>query len=238
MARNEWTSSCNPIQLLTFQGVSSTPRQLRLLLLAIDSKTFYADGSVYAATGIIEKYADGRAGEQDRRQAEHILLGALYRYEPLGYEQAILGLTMRCTAAQIEIRPTNLFDPLAKFYNHLLVCNLIRDIFSPTIPHLNPAILQYSNGLVPRLAHTIYNEKRFDEIGVVADALEDAGHEDICQTCKGTGWLPMGMVVRQMMYKECDNCKRTGIDPNGLLVHLRAPLEHVRGCYALDLLRS
>jgi hypothetical protein len=58
-----------------------------------------------------------------------------------------------------------------------LLRELIRDIFGApgrTVP-INPAWLAWNNGTGRRLAELIYEEKRFDHLPVLADALEEAG---------------------------------------------------------------
>ncbi len=90
-------------------------------------------------------------------------------------------------------------------------CGLLRDQvgnpFRPS-PPLPPAVLAYSDRLVPRLAQAAYDERQLPEgtldagrLAVLADALLDAG---------------------------CDD--------EELLAHLRSPGPHVRGCFAIDII--
>ena len=46
---------------------------------------------------------------------------------------------------------------------------------------VEPAWLAWDDGTVPRLARLVYDERRFDLLGVLADAIEDAG-------CCDAGW--------------------------------------------------
>jgi hypothetical protein len=82
---------------------------------------------------------------------------------------------------------------------------LLRDIvanpFRP-VP-IERAWLTWNEGLVPTLAQAIYHERTFDHLPILADALEDAGCDDLA-----------------------------------LLTHLRDDRDHVRGCWALDLILS
>ena len=79
---------------------------------------------------------------------------------------------------------------------------LLRDIlgnpFRPTA--IDPGVLSWSDGTVAHLARSIYDERAFDRMPILADALEGAG---------------------------CDNAD--------ILAHCRAPGEHVRGCWVVDL---
>jgi hypothetical protein len=56
---------------------------------------------------------------------------------------------------------------------------LLRDIFGPLafrpLPRLNAAWLAWESGTVPKLAAAIYDERAFDRLPVLADALEEAG---------------------------------------------------------------
>jgi hypothetical protein len=82
-------------------------------------------------------------------------------------------------------------------------CALLRDIVgTPQGPPsaVDPAWLHWQGGAVPKLAAGIYDERAFDRLPLLADALEDAGCADatILGHCRGSG-------------------------------------EHVRGCWAVDL---
>lgn len=68
-------------------------------------------------------------------------------------------------------------------------CHLLRDIFgNPFRPvTIDPAWLTWNCGTVVHLAQAIYDERAFDRMPILADALEDAGcHDaDILEHCRG-----------------------------------------------------
>jgi hypothetical protein len=68
---------------------------------------------------------------------------------------------------------------------------LVRDIFgNPFRPaSCGPSWLTHGGGVVPKLAKAIYEERAFDRLPVLADALEDAGGADaaILAHCRGPG---------------------------------------------------
>jgi hypothetical protein len=74
-------------------------------------------------------------------------------------------------------------------------CNqaaLLRCIFGNPLrpgPPLAPAVLSWDGGTVAKLAAAIYEERAFDRLPVLADALEDAGCADaeILGHCRGGG---------------------------------------------------
>ncbi len=106
------------------------------------------------------------------------------------------------------------------------------------------------------LARTIYDDRRWGDLGILADALEEAdclgeecseclgyGKRWRCAACRGQWLLPGGegpntcpaCPGRPTKPVACPVCIGAGIQ-NPLLAHLRSPGPHARGCWALDLL--
>jgi hypothetical protein len=84
----------------------------------------------------------------------------------------------------------------------LVQCDLLRDIFKPfASTAVDPAWHSWNGGTIVVLAQFIYDERAFDRLPILADALEESG---------------------------CAN--------QDVLVHCRHPGEHVRGCWAIDLI--
>jgi hypothetical protein len=56
-------------------------------------------------------------------------------------------------------------------------------------PEIDPAWLKWQRGFVPKMAATIEKERRWSDLPVLADALEDAGCEDrfILDHCRDAG---------------------------------------------------
>jgi hypothetical protein len=89
------------------------------------------------------------------------------------------------------------------------LCQVLRDIFGNPFhpqPVVEPSVLLWQDGTVPRLGEAAYKERNLPggtldarRLAVLADALEDAGATD-----------------------------------TQLLEHLRGPGPHVRGCHAVD----
>jgi hypothetical protein len=81
--------------------------------------------------------------------------------------------------------------PLTHEAGHFWRANLLRDIFgNPFRPAtLDPAWLRWNDDAIPKLAQAIYDERSFDRLPVLADALEDAGCTDaeILKHCRQPG---------------------------------------------------
>ncbi len=94
--------------------------------------------------------------------------------------------------------------------------------------------LAWNDGTIPKLAQAIYDERRFADMPLLADALEEAGCEDaaILGHCRGTdgAWCPkcqgMKKTETNQPFGPCTTCGGVG--------KLRGP--HARGCFVLDLL--
>lgn len=117
---------------------------------------------------------------------------------------------------------------------------ILRDIvgnpFRPVeLPRCSPW-LTWNDCTVPKLARSIYDARAWDEMPILADALEEAGcdNEEILRHCRGQERCPRCLrnsgwgVDGTQADSDCLPCKGTGWIP--LLS------SHVRGCWVLDLL--
>ncbi len=75
--------------------------------------------------------------------------------------------------------------------SHPQPCHLLRDIFgNPFRPAIaDPVWLAWEDGTVPALAQSIYDERAFDRLPILSDALEEAGctNTDILGHCRQPG---------------------------------------------------
>jgi hypothetical protein len=82
-------------------------------------------------------------------------------------------------------------------------CTLLRCIFgNPFRPvTLNPTVLTWNGGTVPRMAQAIYDDRRFSDLPILADALEEAGcdNPDILAHCRSEGPHVRGCWVVDMI---------------------------------------
>jgi hypothetical protein len=100
-------------------------------------------------------------------------------------------------------------------------------------------ILTWNDGCVPKLARAVFDGRRFDDLPILADALEESGCQDrqILDHCRGVERCdcPCGLGKVTLRYAEehrlcCLRCGGTGRVPPGC--------GHVRGCWVLDLILS
>jgi hypothetical protein len=86
-------------------------------------------------------------------------------------------------------------------------CDLLRDVFGyPFRPaSLDPALLAWRGGLAVAIAAEVYEERAFDRLPILADALEEAGCTDreVLLHCRGPAPHARGCwVVDRMLSKD------------------------------------
>jgi hypothetical protein len=202
MTEAEWRISDNPYNLLEFLFAATSERKVRLLAVACCREDARVMGH-----------------DRSRRTVEwmdrmiHGLASANDPDEPSDDNHDYLDAVNYCigvfTAGDVEaavwaimwtVEAINQIDPSSASDRQRAQATLIRDIFgNPFRPvSVDPA---WRTSTVVSLAQGIYDERAFDRLPILADALEDAGCTDA-----------------------------------DMLNHCRQPGEHVRGCWALDLL--
>jgi hypothetical protein len=174
------------------------------------------------ALEVAERYADGLASEEARRDAEEAAAAAHYELRRARFtEDPSLAWSWageQLTRAAVLVASHGLFyaEDAADYARRSLAgvgdedaeeraqCALLREITGPlpgALPAVDPLWLLANDRAALRLAGESFERGAFDLLPVVADALEDAG---------------------------CDAVE--------ILAHLRGPGPHVRGCWCVDLL--
>jgi len=218
MTEEEWLSKAQPKDMLDFLQGRSTQRKLRLFACACSRRVFHLleDEQFWRIVDVIESLVDGQgqiplAIEHERalrlfnrwRESASEKPGFLSLLEPA--HQAVVGvasesifvalstfrLVLRAESADyMRRRPV---FPLIEFdeLDRVLVkphCEVIDDIFgNPFRPvTFDP---RWRTSDVVGLARAIYDDKAFERMPILADALMDAGCEDeqIIAHCRGDG---------------------------------------------------
>jgi hypothetical protein len=156
------------------------------------------------AVEVSECYADGQAKFQEMRGAGRQAEGQ----RPLWATRLVMGIIRRDAADalhEVLFRlPHWCSTPISWGEAQRALCDVICDVFGNPFrrpPPLPPEVLAWNDSTVRRLAQAMYDSGAFSHMGVLADALLDAGCAD-----------------------------------EDLLAHCRSGGEHVRGCWAVDLL--
>jgi hypothetical protein len=151
----EWLYSGDPTILLRFLLHNSSKRKLRLFSCAC-----LRDAGRIPEAEILERFAEGTATEADA-------IATPYRDGATAedaWREAMTHCDMRDGADRQRER----------------CCDWLRDIFgNPFQPRrLDAAWLRANDGAVRKMARAIYEENRFADLPILADALEEAGCDD------------------------------------------------------------
>jgi hypothetical protein len=202
MTEAEWLAGTDPEPMLEFLRGKVSDRKLRLFAVACCRLIWHllTDDRSRKAVEVAEQFADGGAWEEDRRAAHRGALDAgnaarrAFEVEPdVDWDTHCLA---ECSAdaahAAADTRP-KLVASSAKYARDAVKyasrrmaeidaeraaqCGLLRCVFGPV--HSPAGVLPgWQEGIIPSLAQRIYDDRAFDRLPILADALEEAGCTD------------------------------------------------------------
>jgi hypothetical protein len=208
-----WLASTTPYSLLLTLKGKRMPRQRRLFAVACCRRVLdeMTDEISRRAVETAERFADGLTGRGEldaaHRDAQQVAMGLLETslVTPPRQQAAAWARWQLAYAAQLTCSPnrtTEAAEEIAKWALHrgyafhvrenAIQCELIRDVFGN--PFRQPPVaedvwLNWNGGTVPKLARAIYDERRFVDLPILADALEEAGcgDVDVLSHCRDDG---------------------------------------------------
>jgi hypothetical protein len=179
MTEDTWLAGSDPQPMLDFLGGKASDRKLRLLAVACFDHLHRQAGNendrVVIELG--ERYADGSASDMQRQQTwEAIDLAKWEAVNSQDFEQAAR-LWARQWLVIREMASRSGLVGLALSVTEGEAIARIRCIFgNPFRPaRIDPPSLGWNDGTVVKLAGAIYDERAFDRLPILADALEEAG---------------------------------------------------------------
>jgi hypothetical protein len=202
MTPEEWERCADPDAMLEFLRSSgrASNRKLRLFAVACCRRIwpYLTTDRARHAVEVSERYADGRAKRGELIAAygattglSHAELAAGWSAK-LGAKAPRLAASFAAVAASPQVGPverdlgTRLDPPFRPPPQDLArergcQCDLLRDLFGnpfPPPPMFEPAVLAWTGAAARRLAESIYTARRFEDLPVLADLLEEAGCVD------------------------------------------------------------
>jgi hypothetical protein len=206
MTENEWLACNNPAKLLEFLRGKASERKLRLFACACCRRiqNLLSDKYSRKALTIAERYAEaevsadklrfawgdarraaGVAYREDRETAEASAMWAvsLLCEADIGRALGAVELAGRCEAYPID-QPRL---AVAEREQMLLLRDVMSNPFRPV--SIDPAWRRWQDGTIPKLAFAVYNDRAYDQLPILADALEVAGCQDdsVLTHCRGPG---------------------------------------------------
>jgi hypothetical protein len=195
MTEQEWLACTDPKLMLEFLQGKVSERRLRLLTVACCRRAGAWLEHDQKTLATAEEHADGVLGDEDmmyawwdaceandevrrRRDLRDSFLGAafdaVWNDETLEFDEVL----RLCHAARLPAERTLLVESVQEIFG-----NPFRPVSISTV------WLARNDNTVPRIAQAIYDERAFDRLPILADALEDAGctDADILTHCRGPG---------------------------------------------------
>jgi hypothetical protein len=218
MTEAEWLACTDPQQMLKNLPGEASERKLRLFACACCRRVWHKlkDERSRQAMIVAERYADGLATEaelDEARAAAWVAEGELSQVGPRGIrrraalaaaraaernklqnaafsantaEAWIAALVAARAAGRTKARVADKIAALdaSKGFQAALLRDTFGNPFRPV--HLDP---QWQTPAVKALAQVIYEENSFQDLPILADALEEAGcdNEEMLSHCRGPG---------------------------------------------------
>jgi hypothetical protein len=217
MTEAEWLACTDPTPMLEFLRGKASDRKLRLFACACARRVWLrweAATKVPHSVEVSEQFADGEVSQRKMRRVQSRLGargGVSAAWAANCCEFAVLEESAETAAAravgsaldfayhevyeQTFSRSTYRGDERlaaeAREIERRAMPPLLREVFGKLLATdtLNRDHLAGNNATVARLGRTIYADRAFDRLPILADALEDAGcdNADILAHCRGPG---------------------------------------------------
>jgi hypothetical protein len=191
LSEEEWLTAPHPDALLGPLQDHLSARKLRLFACACCRRVplLATEPSWEAAVAVAEAFADGLASRAElaaARQGVRLEEGAAAAWlaEALTYVTTSDHLATFQGTSQAAGHAARAWRDACGAADCALECRLQVDVLRDVSGHLyyepvlEPGWCEHNGGSVRQLAHAIYEERSFGELGVLADALEEAGCND------------------------------------------------------------
>ncbi len=208
--RNEWRADPDSWRRLTVPPERRprypvSDRKLRLFAVAC-CRHFWGrvrNGSCRRGAETAEKYADARCSRQALTDAGLAAYrdnsGQFSPFDDAAWETTLIdafdaaGATVSCLEQHVDIKSA--LSPI--------LCALLHDVLGNPfrLVAVAPVWLARNGGAVVKVAQGIYQDRAFDQMPILADALEDAGCTDtgILAHCRGNGEHARGCWVVDLL---------------------------------------
>jgi hypothetical protein len=199
MTEGEWLACKDPTPMLEFLRGKASDRKLRLFAVAVSRRIWdgLREHRSRQAVEVAERFADGNATAEEllaAHEAAYAAVDDLLPYSLVSEDQALAACGCAAADAEEAAWEANSYgwDGKGLADMNWQQARLLREIFGPlpfrTVP-LPASLLAWNDGLVPRLAQAISDERRWADMPILADALLDAGCEDeeLIEHCRSAG---------------------------------------------------
>lgn len=220
MNEAEWLSCADPTLMLEHLRGKVSDRKLRLFACACcrqHHRKFADEGDYREAIETIEQHVDGMASPQEWKAAKQTLIRYTVDDRRAPYDDQFWADGWEMAS------DSNFFDPSFEdnYRSNLSAeermnrwnlvvqrernwrADVLRDLIGNPFRgiSIDPASLQWDDAIVPQLAQSIYDDRRFEDLPILADALMDAGCHDeaILSHCRSPGPHVLGCWVLDLL---------------------------------------
>src|SRR5262245_34089111 len=203
MTESQWLQDKNPERMLSWLRGKATDRKWRLFVCALARHVWHLlSEDSRNAVQVAERLADGHVEEVERLAAYEAAGGdwsALFTQADCIPAKALLTENLDYYAGDAAASVTMVADEQGRYIlpatpaqvaaENVAQCALLRELFgNPFRPVTVPA--HWRTGNVVGLARTAYDDRRFELVPILGDALEDVGCGDEailahCRTAEG-----------------------------------------------------
>jgi hypothetical protein len=186
MTEAEWLACDTPLKMLRFLQGKEIDRKLRLFAVACRRRVWQSlpNEDCRKTVEVAERFADVQATPHELTDAWAKTVGWRLNYITF---TSMKNATDLVSSFAVETCPT--LDQ--ERHERAIQAELLRDIVGNPFHCIaaHPSLLTWNDSLSLRLAQSIYTDRAFDRLPLLADALEDAGcdNADILAHCRGPG---------------------------------------------------
>jgi hypothetical protein len=186
MTEAEWLACTDPTPMLEYLRGKARYRKLRLFVVGCCYRE-YGQSTVRPDFEVVEKLADGQTTLDEVRK-HWLPPGSVneFAWPERPFEWATYFVSSCPMSEEVEEK-----NPDGRYPVAMKVPPIISDVFgNPFRPvTIDPTMLTWNGGTVPKLAQVIYDERRFSDLPILADALEEVGCSEpaILTHCRSGG---------------------------------------------------
>jgi hypothetical protein len=185
MTEEQWLSYTHPMPMLDFLRGKASGRKVRLFACGCCRHVWdHLNDDIRDAVEVTERLADGLAELSELGQIglwEVLIIAMRHSFIVRSPWDGGRELALRTSGLGVSRRKERQFQAA------LLRC-IYGNPFGPS-PIIDSSWLSWNEGTIPGLAQAIYEDRAFDRLPILADALEEAGctDPDILGHCRGQG---------------------------------------------------
>jgi hypothetical protein len=220
MNEQQWLVSTDPSAMLYFRHWGRhqpSHRKFRLFAVACCRQHWhrFSDWRCQRAVEVAEQFADNKASEEEllaasaavqigRKVSAAALVKGVTEKTNCFYASNILHMAARMVNRMLDSSGRGSGQIVALKSESDLVRCIFKNPFRP-LPDIDASWQMWNGGTIPKIAQAIYDDRAFDHLPILADALEEAGctNADILGHCRGPGPHARGCwVVDLLLDKE------------------------------------